>query len=107
MTTTENQKLREALKAALTWIDAVPQEAQLPAMPGFDRDEVDALLAQPTEGGELVAYIENGVLVNCTLPVGFTGPLYTAPPASKPTHITWDASGRRLINGAPDCRGTQ
>jgi hypothetical protein len=25
-------------QVALEWIDAVPQETQLPAMPGFDRD---------------------------------------------------------------------
>lgn len=39
--------------------------------------------SKPAEGGEAVAHIENGVLVYCALPVGFTGPLYTAPPASQ------------------------
>ena len=36
--------LLEALKAALEWIDAVPADTSLPAMPGFDRDEVNALI---------------------------------------------------------------
>ena len=39
-----NAQLLEALKAALRWIDAVPSGTQLPAMPGFDRDEVDAAI---------------------------------------------------------------
>lgn len=38
--------LREALISALEWIDAVPANTPLPGMPGFDRDEVDALLAR-------------------------------------------------------------
>ena len=37
--------LEGALSATLEWIDAVPKETLLPAMPGFDRDEVDGLLA--------------------------------------------------------------
>lgn len=42
------RKLREALDAALDWIDAVPEEvvASLPAMPGFDRDYVNDILAR-------------------------------------------------------------
>lgn len=36
--------LVKALKAALEWIDAVPSDTPLPAMPGFDRDDVNALL---------------------------------------------------------------
>lgn len=34
------------LRAALDWIDAIPAEvaAQLPAMPGFDRDEAESVL---------------------------------------------------------------
>ncbi|MBQ5183510.1 hypothetical protein B5M10_18625 [Pluralibacter gergoviae] len=32
-------------KAALEWIDAVPSDTVLPAMPGFDRDEVNELIA--------------------------------------------------------------
>lgn len=35
--------LAEALDRALEWIDAVPAATELPAMPGFDRDEVDNL----------------------------------------------------------------
>jgi hypothetical protein len=38
------RNLEEALQWALEWIDAVPEDAQLPAMPGFDRDYVDGLL---------------------------------------------------------------
>ena len=34
-----------ALLAALEWIDAVPSDTVLPAMPGFDRDEVNELIA--------------------------------------------------------------
>lgn len=36
-------ELVDALDAALTWIDAVPSETALPAMPGFDRDWVDGV----------------------------------------------------------------
>jgi hypothetical protein len=38
--------LLNALKVALDWIDAVPSETVLPAMPGFDRDDVGALIAK-------------------------------------------------------------
>jgi hypothetical protein len=37
-------ELRDALSAALEWIDAVPKETPLPPMPGFDRDWADSLL---------------------------------------------------------------
>lgn len=40
------EELLTALKDALMWIDAVPQDTQLPTMPGFDRDEVNALIDQ-------------------------------------------------------------
>lgn len=40
-----NAKMAEALEATLAWIDAVPADTPLPAMPGFDRDDVDAALA--------------------------------------------------------------
>jgi hypothetical protein len=50
---TELQKMRrqrdellEALEAALEWIDAIPNDFQLPAMPGFDRDWVDSIIAK-------------------------------------------------------------
>lgn len=39
-----SSKLKEALKWALEWIDAVPDDVQLPAMPGFDRDYVNDLI---------------------------------------------------------------
>jgi hypothetical protein len=38
------ERQREGLIAVLEWIDAVPAETPLPAMPGFDRDELNALL---------------------------------------------------------------
>lgn len=41
----ENAALKDALHAALRWIDSVPASTVLPAMPGFDRDDVDALLS--------------------------------------------------------------
>jgi hypothetical protein len=44
MTKTEAQ-LRFYLSAALEYIDAIPKDIELPAMPGFDRDEADQLLA--------------------------------------------------------------
>ncbi|HID4482037.1 TPA: hypothetical protein ACXE8X_001932 [Klebsiella pneumoniae] len=40
-----NEQLLSALLAALEWIDAVPADTVLPAMPGFDRDEVNELIA--------------------------------------------------------------
>lgn len=45
----QEAKLREALRWALEWIDAVPQDTQLPAMPGFDRDYVNGLIASPVQ----------------------------------------------------------
>lgn len=38
------KELQDYLEAALEWIDAVPKDTPLPAMPGFDRDYVDWLL---------------------------------------------------------------
>lgn len=38
-------QLLAALSDALAWIDAVPSETELPAMPGFDRDAVNELIA--------------------------------------------------------------
>lgn len=40
------QDLEWALSAALKWIDAVPDDVELQAMPGFDRDYVDSLLGR-------------------------------------------------------------
>lgn len=37
-------ELLEALQMALEWIDAVPSDTLLPAMPGFDRDEVNSII---------------------------------------------------------------
>lgn len=34
------------MKTLRGWIDGVPRDAVLPAMPGFDRDEMDALIEQ-------------------------------------------------------------
>lgn len=53
MTSEENKslisaapELLEALQAAMEWIDSDPQYAQLPTMPGFDRDWVDVIIAK-------------------------------------------------------------
>ena len=43
---TREERLLTALEAALEWIDAVPADIVLPAMPGFDRDDVDGLIAE-------------------------------------------------------------
>jgi hypothetical protein len=40
----QTEDLRKALQWALEWIDAVPKDTVLPAMPGFDRDWVNRLL---------------------------------------------------------------
>ena len=40
-----HERLVEALIRAIEWIDAVPDETVLPAMPGFDRDDVNELLS--------------------------------------------------------------
>lgn len=39
-------ELLEALQAAMEWIDAVPQDVQLPTMPGFNRDWVDGIITK-------------------------------------------------------------
>lgn len=44
MPTAREIEMHDALRAALEWIDAVPQDTVLPAMPGFDRDWVDGLI---------------------------------------------------------------
>ena len=38
--------LREVVEAMREWIDAVPNDAVLPAMPGFDRDWADDVINQ-------------------------------------------------------------
>lgn len=45
----EHADLHEALVSALAWIDAVPDDVVLPAMPGFDRDSVDELVARAAQ----------------------------------------------------------
>lgn len=40
-----NAQLLAALSDALEWIDAIPSDMPLPAMPGFDRDAVNELIA--------------------------------------------------------------
>ena len=80
---TTEQKLREALQA-ISHIDDTTNHS-VDASAALDRIGQIArqALAQPADGTQAAAYIENGVLVHCTLPVGFTGPLYTTPPASQ------------------------
>ena len=46
-----NRDLLAALGYALDWVDAVPAETPLPAMPGFDRDWVDEVIG--TAQGEM------------------------------------------------------
>lgn len=41
----QRAELIVSLENALEWIDAVPSDTQLPAMPGFDRDEVNQLIS--------------------------------------------------------------
>lgn len=54
------QATTEHLKSLLAWIDSVPQDAVLPAMPGFDRDPVDELAKGKGDANEadLVEAIE-------------------------------------------------
>lgn len=42
----DSTEILSALKDALAWIDAVPSDMPLPAMPGFDRDEVNNLISR-------------------------------------------------------------
>lgn len=46
----KRDELLEALEAALEWIDAVPADTVLPAMPGFDRDWADAIVEEAKHG---------------------------------------------------------
>lgn len=46
----KHHHLLAALENALEWIDAVPSDTQLPAMPGFDRDEVNQLISDIKKG---------------------------------------------------------
>lgn len=39
-----------ALRECLNWIDGVPADTPLPAMPGFDRDWVESLIAGQMDG---------------------------------------------------------
>lgn len=48
----QRDALLSALTDALEWIDAVPSEMALPAMPGFDRDEVNNLISSIKGGAE-------------------------------------------------------
>ncbi len=48
----QSDKLKEALRWALEWIDAVPDDVQLPVMPGFDRDYVNSLLEDVQKSGD-------------------------------------------------------
>lgn len=48
----QRDALLSALADALEWIDAVPSETALPAMPGFDRDEVNNLISSIKGGAE-------------------------------------------------------
>lgn len=60
----ETKELRDALIAALEWIDAVPRDTPLPAMPGFDRDSVDELISR-TSDIDKKHPIEDSVMHSC------------------------------------------
>jgi hypothetical protein len=97
----------EAHQAMREWIDAVPDDTVLPAMPGCDRDWLDTVeaalkqaLAAPTVQ-EPVAWLVNGsmvvqedwierlhwpfeyVAVRRAIPDSWTPILYTTPPAEQ------------------------
>ena len=42
----ERDELREVAAALREWIDAIPKETALPAMPGVDRDWVDSVIGR-------------------------------------------------------------
>lgn len=42
----DKYEMTKALRAALEWIDAIPKDISLPAMPGSDRGWVDNLIAE-------------------------------------------------------------
>ena len=78
-------QLIDALKSALEWIDAVPSNTPLPAMPGFDRDAVDSLIDAQQK------VIQGG---SRTIPDGLTDILREAariieaiPPGSEPKNM--------------------
>lgn len=48
--TNSKMTVAEALEAVLAWIDAVPSDTVLPAMPGFDRDLADSALQDAQRG---------------------------------------------------------
>lgn len=39
------EDLEDAARALLEWIDSVPENVQLPVMPGIDRDWVDSIIS--------------------------------------------------------------
>lgn len=52
-------RLREALRWTLEYIDAIPADTPLPAMPGFDRDYVNGLLG-PLAASDGAGRVEGG-----------------------------------------------
>ena len=61
---TEREKeLLYFLQAALDWIDAVPEDTQLPAMPGFDRDVVDNLIDDITTNKTVIITIKFMIII--------------------------------------------
>lgn len=54
---THVERLQWCAKAAIDWIDSVPSDVVLPAMPGFDRDEFDAIIDEtPAQSLEAVSW---------------------------------------------------
>ena len=50
----DKDELRQVAKAAIAYIDAIPKDIgdALPAMPGFDRDWAEDVIAKASEGDD-------------------------------------------------------
>jgi hypothetical protein len=53
-----DQECNKALRMALNYIDSVPSDVMLPAMPGFDRDWLECFMSGFPEEGESLTYAE-------------------------------------------------
>ena len=58
-----------------------------------------ALRAALAQQAEPVALVENGTLVRSSLPLGYTGPLYTAPPRQEWVSLTDEQIEDLALNG--------
>jgi len=74
MTNTERDLMRqliEVAQAALEWIDAVPANIELPAMPGFDRDWADEVIASSIEQKSVSAESVQGLVAEIVAEDGY------------------------------------